>query len=656
MKPTSYARFRRTVEAALGQPQPSPFSSLISGQINQRSILECLNDWQSSSKHADELLKPVSTWLQHNVNAEQIEDDQQIPENYLNGLFNLGCMRARIPKLYGGLGVSQCTFSCLLELLGSHSEVLALVVSVQQLGVAQGLLSQQKLETEQTAVQGEQLRIKYLKHLSDHGIGAFCLTTPETGSDPSCLQTVARLSEDGSVYELSGNRQSGGKLYTTLGTIADVFMMLAVVLYPGESLDDIEPRQRITAFIVDRELPGIHTKALDFCGWHGLPNAAIELDHVRVPVGNQVGNIGDGLKIAFMNLGSGRINIAAISLGMMKQLLRISRWWGLERVQGGKPIALHELNTKQLVKMNASIYAVDSFFQCVSALADKDNADIRLEAAMLKLFASHTLIQTADETLQLRGGRGYESYRSQLRRGETAIPVERLYRSARMMKIGEGGSNILKLYIMRCLLDDLLQTSRQLADKKTSGWHKITLCGAWVFNVFLSYFYAVSTPELTIPDRLHKHFKHLDRQQRRFKRLIYSKIIGEYSYYAFESVNRCLNGRSHETLLKPDQGFEQRQVLLGHCADIATLLAVMHATCLRACCPNQHGHIELADEFCNQAMESIDIHYLQIKHHYRQREDSIHQLGLNILDGQFAELLEQLILGIDLPGIKYHQH
>ena len=422
----------------------------------------------------------------------------------------------KFPEQYGGLGVSQCTFSRLLELIGSYSEVLALVVSVQQLGVAQGLLSLKKLESAATQPQGEQLRIKYLKKLADNAIGAFSLTTPETGSDPSRLQTIARLSEDRRYFELSGNSHAGGKLYTTLGTIADVFIMLAVVLYPDETLVEIDPRKRITAFIVDRESLGISIKALAFCGWHGLPNAAIQLDQVRVPAENQVGEIGDGLKIAFMNLGSGRINITAISLGMMKQLQRVARWWGLERVQGGKPIAQHELNTRQLVNMNASIYAVESFFQFVSALADQPQSDIRLEAAMLKLFSSHVLVEVADETLQIRGGRGYESYASQLSRGETAVPVERLFRSARMMKIGEGGSNILQLYVMRCLLDDFLKDYKKMTDKEHSWWRRLGYLLVSSRQFMRCYLFPCVNTNQSTSKLLSKHLNYVAKQHRAF--------------------------------------------------------------------------------------------------------------------------------------------
>ncbi len=652
MKPSDYARFKATFETAHGQQLPSPFSTLLSGQINFRAINESLKFWQDSADDAKTLLGNIKQWLSNAVDPETIENAAQIPDAYLQGLRDLGCMRAKIPEQYGGLGVSQSTFSRLLELIGSYSEILALVVSVQQLGVVQGLLSLIQLESAVTQPQGELLRIKYLKKLADNATGAFCLTTPETGSDPSRLQTIARVSEDQRYFVLSGNSQAGGKLYTTLGTIADVYIMLAVVLYPGETLDEVEPRKRISAFIVDREFPGISVKPLAFCGWHGLPNAAIHLDQVHVPAENLVGEIGDGLKIAFMNLGSGRINITAISLGMMKQLQRVARWWGLERVQGGKPIAQHELNTRQLVNINASIYAVESFFQFVSALADQPQTDIRLEAAMLKLFSSHTLIEIADETLQLRGGRGYESYASQLSRGETAVPVERLFRSARMMKIGEGGSNILQLYVMRCLLDDFLKDYKKMSGKEYSYWQKLGYLFVFSRQLMRCYLYPCINTNRSSSKLLSEHLNYLTKQNRRFKRLVICKIAGEYLYYYFQVGKHCLRGQSAQALPKPDQSFEQRQVLLGHCAQIAMYLSVMTITCLRAMNNEETEETELADEFCILAREKINMHYLQIRNHSRQREKMLKNRGMNTLDGNYANAIEQNIVAFELPGIK----
>ncbi len=648
MNTSAYERFKNTFESAYGQQQGSPFSSLLTGQIDFPSINRCLDEWKNGTNKPESLLDKVHDWLQNEIDPERIENESQIPAAYLQGLRGRGCLRAKIPKQYGGLGLSQCRYSQLLEKLASRSEVLALVASVQQLGVVQGLLSAQKLEREPERQQrGTALANKYLPRLATDAVGAFCLTTPETGSDPSRLQTLARASEDGNHFELSGDWSLGGKLFTTLGTIADIYIMLAVVAFPDEEIGSIEPRKRITAFLVEREFSGITVKPLSFCGWHGLPNAAIKLDKVKVPKENMLGDIGDGLKIAFMNLGSGRINISAISLGMMKHLARVARWWGKQRVQGGRPIGKHELNTEQLVNMNASIYACEAFLQFVSGLSEQPDADIRLEAAMLKLFSSHILVDTADETLQLRGGRGYESYASQKSRGEKAVAVERLFRSARMMKIGEGGSNVLKLYIMRCLLNDLLKEYQSIGNKEVPLTQRFASLLRFTGNYAKSCFQPCRLPKKDMPKVLLCHLRYVGKTQRQLKRLIIRKIAGEYLHYYRQILSRA----SPHPILKPEASLEQRQVLLGECAQISTLLSVMTVTCQHAVQNANPEAIELANEFCIRTRKKISVHCSNVASHDLKRSDAVSELGTKMMNGDYASLLEENIVREDFPDI-----
>nr|HIL76887.1 hypothetical protein [Rhodospirillales bacterium] len=181
MVESNYERFKKTFEFSHGQQGNSPFSELLTGKINYSAINSYLSHWKKATDD-DSLLERLHDWLVVDVDPERIENSSKIPDSYLNELRAFGCLRAKIPKEYGGLGLSQCQYSKLLEELGSRSEGLALVVSVQQLGVAQGLLSLKKLERNQRQQQQDEvLRKKYLKQLATHALGAFCLTTPETG-------------------------------------------------------------------------------------------------------------------------------------------------------------------------------------------------------------------------------------------------------------------------------------------------------------------------------------------------------------------------------------------------------------------------------------------------------------------------------------------
>ncbi|MGR9107697.1 MAG: acyl-CoA dehydrogenase family protein [Gammaproteobacteria bacterium] len=650
---TETARFRGILEDSHETMRISPFANFLEQGIDFASIAFDPNLSPESRSSEDRLFSATRIWLERHVDPEKIEAEEKVPSEYLEGLRGLGCFRARIPVEYGGMGLSQSGFVRLLELIGSRSEVLALIVSVQQLGVIQSLLSARELDAARAMADqeaAEALRRRYLPWLARDALGAFCLTTAEAGSDPSRLETFARSSEDAQTFLLSGTWSRGGKLFTTLGTIADCYLMLAVVLFPGEDPETIDRRGRITAFLVDRKTQGISTRPLKFCGWRGLPNAAIQLEDVRVERSAMVGTIGDGLKIAFKNLASGRINIAAICLGMMKQLEQGARWWGLKRVQGGKPIGEHALNRQALLRMAASIYAVESYTRFVATLADSPGSDVRLEAAMLKLFSAEALIRTADDALQIRGGRGYETFASQSSRGETALPVERLYRSARMMRIGEGGSNVLLLYVIRCLLDKRIGDYRSLAqrgDSTLASWRRVVGFG---FGILSSFFGRKKLPAGLSGNPLRGHLLYVERTRIRLLRRIYREMLGEgldYLGTRLRSVFRA--GKSPGDLLPPEESFENRQVLLGHFAWIAVYLSLMTVVCVRATRDEDESARELAELFCTLAREEVAIHFLQIAGSGKRLE---RQMGLwtgKLLSGDYAAHREMGTVPLDLP-------
>jgi alkylation response protein AidB-like acyl-CoA dehydrogenase len=651
---SEYSQYRRILEDSHEKMRSSPFAGFLETGIDFDSIKFGPKTRSHSSDIEDSMLTEVGEWLRESVDPERIEDNAEVPAEYLTGLRKLGCFRARIPVEYGGLGFSQAAFARLLELIASRSEVLALMVSVQQLGVIQSLLSGRDLDrtrSEACQAAGEALRRKYLPWLADNALGAFCLTTPEAGSDPGRLKTLARASADGRSFVLSGTFEQGGKLFTTLGTIADCYLMLAVVLYPGEKPESIEQRGRITAFLVDRQTPGITTRALQFCGWRGLPNAAIQLEDVHVDSSHMVGGVGDGLKIAFKNLASGRINIAAICLGMMKQLHRGARWWGVRRVQGGKPIGEHALNTQVLLNTAASIYAVESYTRFVAALADCPDSDVRLEAAILKLFSAEALIQAADDTLQIRGGRGYETYASQSSRGDVALPVERLYRSARMMRIGEGGSNVLLLYVIRCLLDRLIGEYQSISRKGQGFVGNLIRLPGLAARLLLRGFGRKKNPTGCAGHPLNAQFKWIEHSRIRLLRLVYREIAGEGIRYYLRVLSRAIRftNSMEMPLLPPDQSFEQRQVLLGHFSGIAMYLSVMAVACLRAVRDSDEKAVELADQFCVLAREKIAVHFLQASGFTRRSESLLRSRGRKLMSGGYEDQLEQGTVPLDLP-------
>ena len=169
-----------------------------------------------------------------------------------------------------------------------------------------------------------------------------------------------------------------------------------------------------------------------FMGVRGIENGVTRLHRVRVPAENLIGREGDGLKIALTTLNAGRLSLPAVVTGCSKWSLKIAREWSSERVQWGKRVGEHEAVGSKLAFMAATTYALEAVIDLAGQMADEGRNDIRIEAALAKLWSSEMAGQIVDELLQIRGGRGYETAESLAARGERAVPVEQAARDLRI--------------------------------------------------------------------------------------------------------------------------------------------------------------------------------------------------------------------------------
>src|SRR6201996_1375875 len=347
------------------------------------------------------------------VDGSVIEREAQIPDEYVKGLADLGCFGMKIPSEYGGLNMSQVAYNRALTLVTNvHPSLGALLSAHQSIGVPEPL---------KLAGTEEQKR-KFLPRCAAGAVSAFLLTAPDVGSDPARLASTATPVDDGQAYELEGV-----KLWTTNGVVAELLVVMARV--PKSE----GHRGGISAFVVEADSPGITVERRNkFMGLRGIENGVTRLHRVRVPAENLIGREGDGLKIALTTLNAGRLSLPAVVTGSSKWSLKIAREWSCERVQWGKPVGKHEAVGSKLAFMAATTYALDAAIELAGQMADEGRNDIRIEAALAKLWSREMADQIVDDLLQIRGGRGYETAESLAARGERAVPVEQVVRDQRI--------------------------------------------------------------------------------------------------------------------------------------------------------------------------------------------------------------------------------
>lgn len=508
------------------------------------------------------------------IDGPAIEREDHVPDEAIAALARVGAFGMKIPQQYGGLGLSLVDYGRALMLVSSvHPSLGALLSAHQSIGVPEPVHMFGSPEQKQA----------YLPRCAAGAISAFLLTEPDVGSDPARLGTTATPTYDGSAYLLDGV-----KLWTTNGPIAELLVVMAVVPpHDGQ-------RGGISAFVVEATTPGITVEHRNhFMGLRGMENGVTRFRQVRVPAANRLGREGEGLKIALTTLNTGRLSIPAICAGGSKWALSIARQWSAERVQWGRPVGEHEAIATQLAFVAATTFALESVFELSARLADAGQKDVRIEAALAKLWASEMGYRVADELVQIRGGRGYESADSLAARGERAVAAEQLLRDMRINRIFEGSSEIMRLLIAREAVDAHLAAAGDLASRDASlGAKARAAVGAGRF--YARWFPTLLTGEGSRPGA-YRDFGRLARHVRFVERS--SRSLARHTFYAMARYQARL---------------ERKQVVLGRIVDIGAELFAMSAVCTRATAMRRddpaHGRdaVALADAFCAQSRVRVE--------------------------------------------------
>jgi len=541
-----------------------------------------------------EFYRKLADFLRDEVDPAEIDATGEYPPEVVAGLADLGAFGLKIPKEYGGLGLTHPEYVRVMQLLGGHdANVAALLSAHQAIGVPQPI----KL------FGTDEQKKRFLPRCAKGSISAFALTELTAGSDPARLGTTAEISEDGEHYVLNGQ-----KLWCTNVTLADLIVVMA--RNPAT--------KKINCLVVEMDWPGVKVEHRSrFMGLRALANGVVSFDNVKIPKENLIGNDGDGLKIALVTLNTGRLSLPAGTSGSAKRFVEVVRKWSNARVQWGVPIGKHEAIAHKNAYILSSAFAMESIAYVVGELADRKDADIRLEAAAAKEWNSVRNWSLSDETLQIRGGRGYESERSLTARGEPGIGIERAMRDNRINLIFEGSSEIMHLFIAREAVDKHLQVAGKLVDPKASIGQRLGALPKML--AFYAWWYPTRWlrwsvwPSFSRYGKLAKHLRYASRASARLAR------------NTFHGMARF------------GPGLERRQGFLFRIVDIGIEIFALAATVRHAHKLQQDGAedatqaVDLADFFARQTRRNIDMLFHQL---WRNDDARATRVGLDLLAGK----------------------
>ena len=561
-------------------------------------------------------LSKLRTFLENEVDPLQIEEDAKIPQHVIDGLKEIGAFGIKVKEEYGGLGLTWTYYLKALAICAAwNGSLVALLSAHQSIGLGEPL-----------RIAGSEAQKKeWLPKLARTHISAFLLTEPDVGSDPARVATTAVPTEDGTGYLINGR-----KLWATNGAIADVVVVMAAV--PKSE----GHRGGVSAFILPYDTEGVTVEHRnEFMGLKGIENSQTKLKDVFVPKDALIGREGDGLKIAIVTLNTGRLALPAGCLGQAKWSTKQAREFATERIQWGKAVGKHDAVAQKVAFIAASTFGLEAVLDVSARLADNDSNDFRIEAAIAKLYGSEIGWTIADELIQIRGGRGFETAKSLKARGERPVNTEGALRDARINRIFEGSTEIMHLIIAREAVDDHLAAAGDainvkapLADRAKGGLNAAK-------------FYAGLYPKLVVGEgndpRSYAEFganaKHLRWAERTSRKLARSTTYAIARYQA---------------------KLEQKQSVLGRIVDIgaevfAVSAAVVYAKTLETEQPTRAKEArELADVFAGQARARAEALLAEL---FDNEDDANYAFAQKVLAGDYGLLEEGISDPSELGGL-----
>jgi len=356
------------------------------------------------------------------------------PEEFVEGLRELGLFGLIIPEEHGGIGLSNAGYSRVLQQSSRYDSSVSLTIGAHSSIGMKGLL------LFGTDAQKE----KYLPRLaSGEMIAAFCLTESGSGSDAASIKTKAAKNPEG------GWILNGEKIWITNGGIANFYTVFART---------DSDAGKISAFIVERDSPGVSIGLKeDKLGIRASSTTTVSFADVKIPADSLLGEEGKGFKVAMSILNNGRTGLGGGAVGGMKTCIALAAKQAVDRKQFGQSISEFGLIKKKIAEMTVDCFAAESAVRMVSHYVDSGYTDYSVEAAISKVFASEAMFRAANESLQIAAGNGFMK----------EFPYEQIMRDSRILTIFEGTSEILRLFIALSGMKDagvLLQELKSATD------------------------------------------------------------------------------------------------------------------------------------------------------------------------------------------------
>ena len=589
--------------------KPSFVGDLFLGKLNVDLIHPFPEQPADDKAEGDAFLPRLERFLAENVDADSIDERGEYDYDLFDGFSQLGAWGMKIPKEYGGLGFSATNYNRAIGLVATWcGSTVAWLSAHQSIGVPQ------PLKLFGTPEQKE----KWLPRLAKGAISAFALTEQGVGSDPAKMETRAVASPDGKGWILNGE-----KLWCTNGLKAEVIVVMAQT---APKVVNGKEKKQISAFILEMDTPGVEiTHRCQFMGLRGIGNVVINFKDVFIPKENLIFEEGRGLKVALMTLNTGRLTIPAGCAAIGRRMVDIAKEWSNERVQWGAPIGKHEAVAAKLAWMASHTFAMEAIVWLTSGLSDRGDVDLRLEAAMAKLFNTEVAWHAADELLQIRGGRGFETARSLRERGEKGHPVERILRDMRINRIFEGTTEIQHLFIAREAVDPHMKRGYKILQPETPTGEKIAAAAkagahyaAWYPSKYVGWSHYPRFGEF---GKLSEHMGFVERASRHLARSIF------------------------HAMMRYQAKLERKQMVLFRIVDIGTDLFAMaasisYATMLAKKGGEQKNAVDLADVFCREARLRIDTNFRQL---FDNHDEQSYRLVLKLLKGEYDWFRGQMV-------------